>query len=81
MPEIVLSDQQASVLQAASGPVALRRPDGTFVGWGSRYVVTSTSPFTAEEIAAAESAAHGPGPWFTTQEVLDHLRSLDRPAS
>jgi hypothetical protein len=81
MPEIVLSDQQASILMAATGPVAVRRPDGTFVGWVSSHQPTPASPFTPEEMAAAEAAARGPGPWYTTQEVLAHLRTLDRSAS
>jgi hypothetical protein len=35
-------------------------------------------PFSPEEIAAAEKEADSPGPWYTTKEVLEHLRSLDR---
>jgi hypothetical protein len=35
------------------------------------------SLFPAAEIAEAERRANGPGPWFTTQEVLAHLKALE----
>jgi hypothetical protein len=33
--------------------------------------------FTPEEIAEAERAANSPGPWYTTKEVLEYLKSLE----
>jgi hypothetical protein len=81
MNEIVLSAEQASILSSASAPVALLRPDGSFLGWVSppaTFVVPSDCPFTPEQIAAAESQANAAGRWHSTSEVLEHLRSLDR---
>lgn len=43
----------------------------------SPFVIPKVCPFTPEEIAAAEKEAEGPGPWYSTKEVLDYLRSLD----
>jgi hypothetical protein len=81
MTQIVLTSEQAGVLAQASEPVAVCRPDGSIAGWISpkaRLFVPEKCPFTAEEIAAAEKEADSPGPWYTTKEVLEHLRSLDR---
>jgi hypothetical protein len=81
MTEIVLSAEQAAILASAKELVAIRRPDGSFVGWvspTSRFIIPNECPFTPDEIAAAEAEADGPGPWYTTKEVLEHLRSLDR---
>ena len=80
MAEIVLSPEQLAVLSSAEGFVAIRKPDGSFVGWvspTSNFIIPDVCPFTPEEIAAADAAATGPGPWYSTQEVLAHLRSLD----
>jgi hypothetical protein len=82
MTQIVLTAEQAAVLATSDQPVAVVRPDGSHVGWVSptvNFVIPKENPFTPEEIAAAEQEASGPGPWYTTQEVLDHLRSLDPP--
>jgi hypothetical protein len=82
MQEIVLSAEQLAVLSSAKGLVAIRRPDGSFVGWispSSNFIIPNECPFTPEEIAQAEADAQGPGPWYTTQEVLEHLRSLEQP--
>ena len=79
MNQIVLTPEQAAVVDAADKLVAVVRPDGTHIGWISpttNFVIPKECPFTPEEIAAAEAEAAGPGPWFTTQEVLDHLGSL-----
>jgi len=81
MTQIVLTSEQARILTQASEPVAICRPDGSIAGWispGTRFVVPEVCPFSPEEIAAAEQEADSPGPWYTTKEVLEHLRSLDR---
>lgn len=80
MPEIVLSAEQMQVLGTATGVVAIRRPDGSFVGWispSANFIIPEECPFTPEELAEAEARASSPGPWYTTQEVLEHLRSLE----
>ena len=80
MTQIVLTPEQLSILASAKNLVAICRPDGSFVGWVSpttNFIIPNECPFTPEEIAAAETAAQSPGPWYTTREVLDHLRSLE----
>ena len=80
MTQITLTAEQDAVLNAASEPVAICRPDGTVaavISPQSLFISPQTCPFTPEEIAAAIKEADGPGPFYTTQEVLDHLRSLD----
>ena len=79
MKQITLTAEQAAVLAGAEGLVALRRPDGSFVGWispNTNFIIPNECPFTPEEIAAAEKEADGEGPWHTTQEVLAHIRAL-----
>jgi hypothetical protein len=79
MTQITLTPEQTAALAGADGLVALRRPDGSFVGWISpttKFIIPNECPFTPEEIAAAEKEAEGEGPWHTTREVLDHLKAL-----
>jgi hypothetical protein len=79
MTQITLTAEQAATLAGAQGLVALRRPDGTFVGWISpttKFIIPNECPFTPEEIAAAEKEADSEGPWHTTREVLDHIKAL-----
>lgn len=80
MSQIVLTPEQLSVLASAKNLVAICRPDGSFVGWVSpatNFIIPKECPFTPEEVAAAEKEADSPGPWLTTREVLEHLRSLE----
>lgn len=79
MKQITLTPEQEAVLAGAESLVALRRPDGSFVGWISphtNFIIPNECPFTPEEIAAAEKEADGEGPWHTTQEVWAHIRAL-----
>ena len=82
MTHIILTPEQAAVLAASNQPVPVVAPNGRCVGWVSpamNFVVPKENPFTPEEIAEAERRIDSPGPWYTTQEVLEHLRSLDSP--
>ena len=79
MTQIVLTQAQAQVLAGAEDPVAVCRPDGSLVGWlvsNSKFVIPDRCPFTPEEIAAAEKDGESDGPWHSTKEVFDHLRTL-----
>jgi len=79
MTQITLTSEQAATLAAADGLVALRRPDGSFVGWispATKFIIPNDCPFTPEEIVAAEKEAESEGPWHTTREVLDHINAL-----
>lgn len=82
MTQIILTPEQAAVLASTTESIAVCRPDGSIaaiIPRKSRFIVPDVCPFTAEEIAAAERESESSGPWYSTQEVLDHLRSLDPP--
>ena len=75
MTQIKLTAEQAEALTTATEPTVLCRPDGIVVG--GAYKQPKEPLFTPEEIAEAERRLDAPGPWYTTKEVLDHLRSLE----
>jgi hypothetical protein len=79
MTQITLTPEQNAALAGAEGLVALRRPDGSFIGWispSTKFIIPNECPFTPEEIAAAEKEAEVEGPWHTTREVLEHIKAL-----
>jgi hypothetical protein len=43
------------------------------------FIAPKICPFSLEEIAAAIKESEGPGPFYSTQEVLEYLRTLDAP--
>jgi hypothetical protein len=76
MSKIVLTPEQAAIVDSADGCVRVCGPDGQILGWASlsmRKVAPKESVFTPEEVAEAERRADSPGPWYTTAEVLEHL--------
>ena len=79
MTRIVLTPEQAAVISSATEPVRIYFADGSIAGWLSStiHLPPKMATFTPEEVASAERESESPGPWYTTQEVLDHLRSLD----
>ena len=80
MTKITLNTEQAAIIAAATEPVRICNPDGSIAGWVARKPkdVTPQEPlFTPEEIAEAERRIDAPGRWYTTKEVLDHLRALE----
>lgn len=72
MPHITVDSAQAETIVKFGRQVQVRDPHGKIVG----FIDPAPSD---EEIALAKARlAEGPnGPTHTTQEVLDHLRSLD----
>jgi hypothetical protein len=79
MTQIILNSEQAAIITDAKEPVWVRFPDGMIAGWLKRDITPKEPLFTPEEIAEAERRADAPGPWYTTKEVLDHLKSLGEP--
>jgi hypothetical protein len=71
MTQIILTDDQVSALKTAAGTVEVRDRQGALLGYLSR-------PASDAEIAEASRRLKSEGPWYTTQQVLDHLDSLDR---
>lgn len=70
MTRLVLSDEQAQALSLSEETVELVDEQGNHLG----YVATG---FSREEIAQAERRAGSAGPWYTTEEVLKHLESME----
>jgi hypothetical protein len=70
MPHIVLSEEQAKVVASALQPIQVRDAKGTVLG-----VIPSI--WTEEDIAEAKRRLASNGPWYTTEQVLAHLRSLE----
>jgi hypothetical protein len=71
MHHIVIDDQQAKLISEATESVEIRGPRGRHLG----YVAQG---FTDEDIAIAKDRLASDEPRYTTQEVLDHLQSLER---
>jgi hypothetical protein len=69
MTQIVLSDDQARAVQAATNAVEIRDGRGYLLGY------VAPPPDDAEVADARRRLASG-GPWYTTQQVMDHRRSL-----
>jgi hypothetical protein len=74
MTEITLTPDQLAAIDTAEKMVALCRPNGSIVGL---MALTPKTPlFTLDEIEAAERAAGGPS--YSTAQVLENLRTLER---
>lgn len=79
MSDLIISHEQAKLLASATVPVAIRDPDGNLLGYVSPgNTQAKRHGFTPEEIAEARERADSDGPWYTTDQVLEHLRSLER---
>jgi hypothetical protein len=68
MPEIVLTEEQARVLDEAIGIVAVLKPDGVMVG--------VLDPKEAALIAEAKRRLATPGPRFTSDQIRHHMAAL-----
>jgi hypothetical protein len=69
MPEIILTEEQATVLASATGPVAVKDRDGNLLG-------RLEPALTPAEIAELKRRAASPGPWFTGKQVQARLEAL-----
>jgi hypothetical protein len=74
-PHIVLSIEQVRVLRDAKGEIELRDPQGAKVGCAKPQ--DDLHGWTEEDIRLAKEALAAPGPRYTTEQVLAHLRSLE----
>ena len=73
MKHIVVDQQQAEVIRNGGRTIQVLDSEGKIVGY-----ITPAPP--EEEIARVRARlAEGPnGPVYTTQQVMEHLRSLDK---
>lgn len=69
MTIIVIDPQQAKIISEAEDQVEIRDADGQHVGYVARG-------FTPNEVAEARRRLDSEGPWYTTQQVVEHIRSL-----
>jgi hypothetical protein len=69
MEHIVVDDQQAKVISEAKESVEIRDARGGHLGYVAHQ-------FTDDDIAIAKQRLVSHEPRYTTQQVLDHLRSL-----
>lgn len=69
MPHITIDEQQVRILLESSGTIEIRDRHGNKLGYVSRS-------FSADEIADAKRRLASKGPWYTTEQVLNHLSSL-----
>jgi hypothetical protein len=71
VPHIVVDDREAKIISDATQSVEIRDRRGNHLGYVAHR-------FTDEDIAVAKRRLQSDEPRFTTQEVLDHLRSLEQ---
>jgi hypothetical protein len=71
MPHIVVDDEQAKVIAESTETIEIRDQQGKHLG----YVAHG---FSAEDIAIARRRMASDEPRYTTQQVQDHLRSLEQ---
>ena len=71
MIRIILDDQQAKSLQSGRETIELRDRSGKLLGYAAR------TP-SAKDIEEAERRLASDGPWYSTQQVLDHLGSQEQ---
>lgn len=71
MSHIIVDDIQARLIMEADGTIEIRDRHGNHLG----YVAHG---FSAEDIAVARERLASDEPRYSTREVLEHLRSLEK---
>jgi hypothetical protein len=71
MIRIILDDNQAESLQSGRDRIELCDRSGKLLGYAA------CTP-NANDIGEAERRLASDGPWLSTQQVLDHLDSLEK---
>jgi hypothetical protein len=73
MSQVILTQEQADLIVQSHDAVQLRDPQGNVVGYVNRDV-----DFTDEEIAEAKRRMKLGGTCYTTEQVIEYLRSLEQ---
>jgi hypothetical protein len=71
MPEIVLTEEQAKVVLSSLKPILVKDSKGNFLG-------TLPPIWTEEDVAEAKRRLATETTWYTTEQVMAHLRSLEK---
>ena len=72
MLEIILTKEQAAIVASALKPVQVRDPSGNLLG-------ILDPPWTEADLEDALRRRASGEPGFSFQQVMEHLRSLERP--
>jgi hypothetical protein len=75
MADLISSNSQAQIVVATGSAVPVRDETGKLLGYLSP--VRHDPHFSDDDIEAAKAALREPGPRFTIEQVLEHLRSLE----
>ena len=70
MTQVVLNAEQAQVVAKSLDPIQVCSPQGEVLG-------VLHLGISREEILRLKQIAKSDGPWYTTDQVLEHLRSLE----
>ena len=70
MNQIVLTEEQMTIVRLATDPVKVCDPQGIVLG----HVDPDITP---EFIAELKRRAASPGPWYTGEQVQNHLKGLE----
>ena len=78
MTQLNLDSAQAQIVLQARDQIRICDPDGKVLAVIAPTIVDKSNgrDFTDEEIEEAKRRRDAPGPCYTTQEVLAHLRAL-----
>ncbi len=71
MPHIVVDDEQAKIISESAESIEIRDRNGRHLG----YVAHG---FTEEDIAVAKQRMASDEPRYTTQQVLNHIQTLEQ---
>ncbi|MBI1917541.1 MAG: hypothetical protein HYS12_22820 [Planctomycetes bacterium] len=71
MLEIILTQEQAAIVASALKPIHVRDPSGNLLG-------ILDPPWTEADIEDALRRRASDEPGFSFQQVMEHLRSLER---
>ncbi len=79
MLEILVDAEQAKLIAETETAVPVLDPNGKLIGHVVRVPKDKESPppLTKEQIAEAEKRLGSEGPWYTTEQVMNHLHSLE----
>jgi hypothetical protein len=77
--ELVVDDEQARLIVESRAPIAIRDRRGRVLGRIVREDSEDAPPRTwsAERIGELEQRLDSDGPWYSTEEVLEHLKTLE----
>ena len=67
---ITVDDEQAKIIRESTENIEIRDRNGKHLGF-------ATAGFTDEDIAIAKERMASDAPRYTTQQVLEYLRSLE----